>query len=59
MVVYKSSITTPYSASGSKHYNRRKRKKKEKNNIDYSNGVEKRDGFKDRYQERLYIVERL
>ena len=36
-----------------------KKKKKETNNIDYSNGVEKRDGFKDQYQGRLYIVERL
>jgi len=34
----------------------KKEKKEEKNNIDYSNGVEKRDGFKDRYQECLYIV---
>lgn len=39
--------------------NTKKKKKKETNNIDYSNGVEKWDGFKDQYQGRLYIVERL
>ena len=33
--------------------------KKKKNSMDYSNGAEKRDGFKDKYQGRLYIVQRL